>query len=94
MIREMTTEKAATEIRRAYQTYRTLPGTNEWMMIAEIVDRVDLTKDEITAAIRHLNRTDQRFHVIPESNQKSLTRKQRAAEVIIGNQRKHLIGWM
>lgn len=92
-MREMTTEKAANEIRRAYETYRTQPGTNEWMMIAEIVDRVDLTKDEITAAIGHLNRTDRDFHVIPESNQKALTERERAAEVIIGNQRKHLISW-
>lgn len=89
----ITVERVASEIRRAYQTYRTLPGTNEWMMISDLVERVDLTQDEIRAGVIHLNRTDRAFHVIPESNQKALTVAQRSAALLIGNQWKHLIGW-
>lgn len=93
MIREMTTEKAAEMIRRAYQTYRTLPGTNEYMTIAQVINRVDLNQEEIREAIIHLNRTDAAFHVIPESNQKALTAEQRACRLWIGNQWKDLICW-
>lgn len=86
----MTTEKAAEMIRRAYgTTHRT-----GLMMIAKIVDRVDLTQDEITAGIIHLMQTDPRVVVIPESNQKVLTEEERDAAVTIGCQVKHLIGWV
>jgi len=92
-MREMTTEKAADEIRRAYGA--TAAGRpNEWMTIAHLRDMVDLNTDEITDAIKHLNSTDAAFHVIPESNQKVLTDRERDAEVIIGNQRRHLIAWI
>lgn len=93
-MREMTAEKAAAEIKRAYGTYRTLPGTNEYMMISSIADRVDLTIQEIHAGIRHLKRTDPAFHLIPESNQKALTPTDRAYAIDFGNQPKHLITWI
>jgi hypothetical protein len=93
-MREMTAEKAAGQIKRAYEVYRTQPGTNEWMMIADLQDRVDLTANEIKAGILHLNRTERQFTAIPESNQKVLTGRERAAAVMIGNQAKHLIGWV
>ena len=90
----ITAEEAATEIRRAYQTCVTQKaGANPWMAIAQIAERVDLTKEEITAGVLHLNQTDDTFHAVPESNQKTLTSADREAALWIGNQWKHLISW-
>lgn len=92
-MRLITAERAANEIRRAYGTYTTQHGQGEWMMIADIATRVDLTKDEIHAGLRHLKATDRRFNLIPESNQKVLLPVEREYAVWYGNQWKHLISW-
>lgn len=83
---------AAREIRKAYATYRTLPGTNQYMMISEVHNRTDLTPESMLAGIRFLMR-ESNFLVIPESNQKALTAEERAAAVVIGNQHRHMIAW-
>ncbi|MEU7591187.1 hypothetical protein AB0A95_33445 [Micromonospora sp. NPDC049230] len=93
MTREMTPKKAAVEIRRAYGTYTTQHGQGEWIFISDIADRVDLTREEIHAGIRHLKATDQRFNLIPESNQKVLRPIEREYAIQYGNQAKHLISW-
>lgn len=91
---EMTAEKAAAEIARAYRIRRAQSGSsNEWVMIADVADLVDLSAEWMQAGCAHLNR-QAGWHVIPESNQKSLTGRERAAAVRIGNQDKHLIAWM
>jgi hypothetical protein len=89
----MNNEKAATEIRKAYNTYQTLPDTNKFMTIAELHNRTDLTAEWMLAGILHLMGTEQGFMVLPESNQKMLTQEARDAAVIIGNQPKHLVSW-
>ncbi len=92
-MRNMTPEKAANEIRRAYNA--TAYGRpNKWMGLALLEEMVDLTKEEITEGVLHLERTEVNFLACPESNQKALTERDREAEIIIGNQRQHLIGWM
>ena len=89
----MSENKAATEIRKVYSTYRTLPGTNQYMMISEIENRADLTREQIREGILALL-GEPGFLVLPESNQKALSPEARAAAVNIGNQDKHLIAWV
>jgi hypothetical protein len=88
----MNAERAAREIKRAYGTFAGQYGQG-WMMLAEVANRVDMDHDSLTAGVLFLMRTEDRFHVIPESNQKVLTKDERAAAVWIGNQWRHLIGW-
>lgn len=87
-MREMTAEKAAKEIRRAYGTIG-----QEFASLLQVSDLVDLTKEEITAGILHLMRTDPAFYACPEANQKVLSLADHQAAVTIGNQAKHLISW-
>lgn len=91
-MREMTAEKAASQISQAYRTYAA-QYDRTWMPVREIADRVDLTLDEIRTGVLHLMSTDRGFIVIPESNQKTLTAEDRANRLWIGNQHKDLIGW-
>jgi hypothetical protein len=86
-MREMTTERAAREIARAYGAIAT---TGQHVMIADVADMVDLTAAEIQAGCSYLNR-QAGWHVTPESNQKALTARERAGAVRIGNQDRHLI---
>ena len=50
----------------------------------------DVTKAQVDKVLRRMNRMPD-VRIIPESNQKVLTKEDRAAAVIIGNQAKHLI---
>lgn len=90
----MTAEKAAAEIIRAYKVIRAQRGSasGEWVTIADVADLVDLSKEQMREGCRHLNRQTG-WNVIPQSNQKVLTQRERAAAVHIGGQDKHVIGW-
>ncbi len=92
-MRTITTEKATTEIRRAYSTYQTLPGTDGWMAISELAQRVDLTLDEIHDGIRHLARHANGFSLVPTSNQKTLSSDDHKMAVWFGGQWKHVFAW-
>lgn len=90
-----TAEQAAEKIRRAYKI-RVLQEPeygNRFVMLDDIWGMFDLTHDELTAGVLHLQRTDRKFVAIPESNQKVLTADQRRAAVRIGGQDNHLITW-
>lgn len=62
---------ATDQIRKAYNTYQTLPDANRYMAIGEIEDRTDLTREQIIEGITEMV-VSQEFDVIPESNQKVL----------------------
>lgn len=85
-----TTEQAASQIKRVYQNNR---RTGEWMALAAVAERLDLSPEMMTAAIRHLMLTEKYFNCTPESNQKMLTDADHAAAVWIGCQWKHNICW-
>ncbi|MGC5033094.1 hypothetical protein [Micromonospora sp. DT229] len=91
-MRTMTTERAATEIKRAYGTHTSQYGPGALMSMAQLAERVDLTADEIADGARHLARND-RARLTPESNQKMLTPLDRELAVWHGGQWKHLISW-
>jgi hypothetical protein len=87
-----TIEQAAEQIKRAYRIH-TGASRGDWMSLTSLAEMVDLTNDDITAAIRHLSRTESHFNHAPESNQKMLTAADHAAAVWIGCQWHHLICW-
>lgn len=91
-MRVMTAERAANEIKRAYEVTRAV-RSSEWMGMTRLAGMVDLTKDELTEGVRHLMRNDDRFNVVPESNQKTLTAADRRNALHIGCQDLHLICW-
>ena len=62
-MRTMTTEKAATEIRRAYGTWKAQGGQG-WMPTREIFNRADLGLDEAADGIRHLIRAGVPPHTV------------------------------
>lgn len=85
----MNKERAAKEIKQAYATYRTIPGTNAYMPIWKLAELVDMNSEQITEGMIHL--MSEGFSAIPESNQKALTQEARDSAIRIGNQEKHLI---
>jgi len=88
----MDAKRAAAEIKRAYEVSQTV-SRREWVSLAEIAERVDLSTEQMTEGIRHLMRNEPGFNAIPESNQRMLTPIQHATAVRIGGQDKHHITW-
>lgn len=87
---QVTIGQVQKDIRAAYDKIASKPG--EWISLAGLRDKLsqDLPRDQVDAALRGLERRDD-VHITPESNQKTLTDRQRAAAVNIGDQDKHLI---
>lgn len=76
-------------IRKAYGQLAGLRG--EWVSLADLRDRlVDLPRDVVDASLVTMSRAAN-VNIVPESNQKALTQRDRDAAVIIGNQYKHAI---
>jgi hypothetical protein len=87
---EQRVEAAKTDIRDAVGQLTRERG--DYVMLADVRDALDETydRDEVDRALRALAREPD-VHIIPESNQKVLRPRERAAAVNIGNQDKHLI---
>jgi hypothetical protein len=77
-------------IRSAYRIMSDFtPGT--WVSLVHIRLYIqDLPREEQDAALRRLERCPD-VNLVPESNQKTLTKERREAAVVIGMQDKHLI---
>ncbi|GII65512.1 hypothetical protein Skr01_55970 [Sphaerisporangium krabiense] len=76
-------------IRAAYRELANEPGA--WVGIAEIRSHLgDVPRAEVDEALRAMNRMDG-VSLVPDSNNKVLTEKDREAAVTIGDQDKHLI---
>lgn len=86
----MNKESAAAEIARIYRTQR---AAGEWMSMINLGEQTDMTPDEIADGMRHLSRTEERFNLAPESNQRMLTEMDRIYAVRQGGQDLHLFCW-
>lgn len=76
-------------IRKAYAALA--PKAGDFIMLAELRDELrDVATADLDAALVNLHRA-QDVSLVPESNQKVLTDRERAAAVSIGNQHKHLL---
>jgi hypothetical protein len=77
------------QIRKAYQ--RLAAGPGHWVKLADLRDVLGaLDRSEVDRMLVGMNRTPA-VSIVPESNQKILTDRDRAAAIQIGNQDKHLI---
>jgi phosphoinositide 3-/4-kinase-like protein len=78
------------DIKAAFRKHANRP--KGWAKLADI--RAELgdkyTREEVDAKLMEMNRSPNAF-IVPESNQKTLTQADRAAEIVIGQQSKHLI---
>jgi hypothetical protein len=80
---------AEVQIRKAYGELATRPG--DWVKLADLRQVVgELPRAQVDRVLVQLNRTPE-VSIVPESNQKALSDRDRAAAVQIGNQDKHLI---
>lgn len=62
-----------------------------WVGLADLRERLGgIDRTEVDAVLVAMNRT-RPVRIVPESNQKALTQRERDAAVIIGNQRRHTI---
>jgi hypothetical protein len=76
-------------IRTAYSQLAAEPGA--WVSLTRIRPLLeDLAKGEVDAVLVHMNQLPD-VNIVPESNQKTLTARDRDAAVTIGDQDKHLI---
>jgi hypothetical protein len=77
-------------IRLAYQSLVAKAG--EYVMLDVLRDALPgVPRPDLDAALVAMNRASD-VHLIPESNQKVLTPRQREAAVSVGNQQRHLLG--
>jgi hypothetical protein len=77
------------QVRKAYQALAAGPGS--WIKLADIRSALGgLARSELDQVLVAMNRASD-VSIVPESNQKALTDRDRAAAVQIGNQYKHLI---
>lgn len=87
--RPRTQAEIKTLIREAYAALAREPGG--LVDLADLRDRLDgLPRVDVDRALVALNRT-KAVRIVPESDQKSLTQRDRDAAIVIGNQAKHLI---
>jgi len=86
----MTKTQIAKQIKASY---RKSHEAGEWMSVVDFAEQVDYTPTQIAEALIHLARTDDRFNLVPESNQKILTDMDHAYAVHFGGQEKHLYCW-
>ena len=71
--------------------YRALARPGTWVKLAELRAQLgSIAKADLDKALVKMNRMPN-INIVPESNQKSLSDKDKAAAVVIGNQNKHLI---
>ncbi|GIE29951.1 hypothetical protein Ait01nite_029960 [Actinoplanes italicus] len=91
-MREMTAEKAATEIRQAYGTWKTQGGEG-WMRTVEIFRRADLSLDEAAAGVRHLLRTEPTFTAAHDPARLEQTEDDRACQIPLGRDTVGLVVW-
>lgn len=85
-------EKIQGDIRAAYDQLTARPG--QWVSLSRLRDKLaeDLPRDRVDEALRRLERQPN-VNIVPESNQKVLTQRDRDAAVHIGAQDKHLIAF-
>lgn len=82
-------ESMARAIRDAY--HELTPGPGSWVGFAELRAALDgFDRDDVDAALRQLERDDD-VQIVPESNQKALTERDREAALWIGGQHRHAI---
>ncbi|GGN86425.1 hypothetical protein GCM10010112_68000 [Actinoplanes lobatus] len=79
-MRQMTAEKAAEIIRRAYGTWKS-QGNEGWMKTVEIFDRADLTIEEAAEGIRHLFRAGEGFNASDDPARNEHTELERACQI-------------
>lgn len=91
-MRTMTGDRAATEIRRAYGTWRTQGGTG-WMPTRELFTRTDLSLDEATAGVRHLTRASEGFIAAPDPARGAWTGEDQATQIPFGGETVGLLIW-
>jgi hypothetical protein len=74
------------------EAYAALAGEPDgWVRLADLRDQLDgLDRAEFDKALVALNRT-KAVRIVPESDQKALTQRDRDAAVTIGNQARHLL---
>jgi len=77
-------------IRTAYREL--VGGSAAWVSLSRLRPLLggDVTKAQVDRVLRRMNRMPD-VQIVPESNQKMLTKEERAAAVTIGGQPKHLI---
>jgi hypothetical protein len=76
-------------VRKVYAELVGRPGGH--VMVADVRDALpEVARPELDATLARMNRSAD-VHITPESNQKSLTSRERAGAVTIGNQDRHLI---
>ena len=76
-------------IRTAYKSL--VKDPTDWVSLTKLRQRLgDFSKSEIDAALKQMSRSHQ-IHLVPDSNQKTLTNEDREAAVHIGGEYKHLI---
>jgi hypothetical protein len=76
-------------IREAYAATASAPRA--WVSIADIRHKLgDVSRDSLDAAFRLLEQAAD-VNIVPESNQKTLSKEDRQAAVIIGDQPKHFL---
>ncbi|WP_436528744.1 hypothetical protein [Actinoplanes sp. HUAS TT8] len=77
------------QVRKIYAELVGRPGGH--VMLADLRDSLPgVERSELDATLVRMNRSSD-VHITPESNQKSLTARERAGAVSIGNQERHLI---
>lgn len=77
------------QVRKVYADLVGHPGGH--VMLADVRDALPgVPRSELDATLARMNRAAD-VHITPESNQKSLTERERAGAVSIGNQERHLI---
>ncbi|MEV5819320.1 hypothetical protein AB0L22_09105 [Micromonospora haikouensis] len=90
---QMTIDRIAHEIRRAYGTHTTQTYPGAWMSGRYIAEHTGLTPEQIKAGILHLAQTDLRCNVIPESAQHTMTQLDWDLAAWYGGQWVSLICW-
>lgn len=76
-------------VRSAYAHLATRPG--QWVGLADLRSALtDIAKDDLDRELVRMYRLPD-IHLVPEENQKMLTRQDRAAAVVVGNQDKHAL---
>ncbi|MCT9934273.1 hypothetical protein N5079_29130 [Planotetraspora sp. A-T 1434] len=84
---ESTASELETRIRAVYAQLAEKPGA--WVSLTELRPLLDgATGTEVDQELRRMNRMPD-VNIIPESNQKDLSARDRDAAVIIGDQQKH-----
>ena len=75
-----------------HSAYRKVAKPGRWASLTDIRDELDsrIPKSRVDEALRALERRPD-VNIVPESNQKTLSEKDRASAVHIGGQNKHLI---